>query len=308
MLLGRFDIPLITAVIPALLVLLAILTSPARAQPLQADLFDYLERVPPDATERPKSTQINLPDSLQDYTAARTGASQSSDLSDWLRWLLLKNLPPTYEDNRKWGLQKSVYDGFRFRREGMKLETERKYKTVKHGTWSRYYLEFIDPQNQLELEVRNFRTLGEDRVRFELMVEVPLHAFGRIAQWQRDVQLISLSTNADVTVRLQIDTEVGVRVNPLVFPPEFQFAPVVKDADIELIHFEVHRISQIRGPLAEELGKGIRHMVDDRLADYEDKLVVKMNKELDKQREKLRISFGQGLPGWLTSLSPAPSP
>lgn len=282
--------------------------SPTPDSSPQADLFDYLERIPPDDNERPKSPDLRLPDSLNEYAAARTNAAQSSDLSDWLRWLLLKNLPPTYEDNRKWGLQKSVYDGFRFRREGMKIETERKYKTVKHGTWSRYYLEFIEPQNRLKLEVQNFENINDERVRFRLMVEVPLHAFGRISQWQRDLQLISLSTNADATVRLEVDTEVGVRVNPLVFPPEFQFEPVVKGARLELVQFEVHRISQIRGPLAEELGKGIRRMVDDRLADYEDKLVVKMNMELVKQKDKLRVSLGQGLPGWLSQVKTDQAP
>lgn len=222
----------------------------------------------------------------------------NAELSDWLRWLVLKNLPPTYEDNRKWGLQKSVYDGFRFRREGIKLETERKYKNVKHGTWSRYFLEFDDPERKLRLEVKRFEPTG-DRMKIDVEVEAPLHAFGRMSQWQRDVQMISLSMNADVTVRLVVESEVAIRINPLAFPPIIQLEPVVKKASVALTQFEVHRISQLHGPLAEQLGKGIRSVVDDRLADYSDKLVIKMNQQLEKQQDKLKLSLGQKLPGWL---------
>jgi hypothetical protein len=216
--------------------------------------------------------------------------------------LLLKNLPPTYEDNRKWGLQKSVYDGFRFRREGIKIETERKYKTVNDGTWSRYYLQFVEPEKRLKLEVHDFVTEA-DRFRFRLIVEAPLKAFGRVSRWQRDIQLISLSCNADVVVRLTVLAEVGVQANPLVFPPEFRLNPRATRAGVELIHFDVERISQLHGPLAEELGKGLRGLVDDRLKDFEEKLPDKINRELDKQKDKLQISLGSGLPAWLTQFS-----
>lgn len=262
----------------------------------ETDLFDTAERVEPASSERPTTNQLKLPDSLNELTVEQT--RPNAELSDWLRWLVLKNLPPTYEDNRKWGIQKSVYDGFRFRHEGIKLETERKYKNVKHGTWSRYFLEFDDPENRLKLQVRRFEPT-RDRMLIDIEIEAPLHAFGRMSQWQRDVQLISLSMNADATVRLRVETEVSIQMNPFVFPPTIQLEPVVRNATIELTQFEVHRISQLHGPLAEQLGKGIRELVDDRLADYSDKLVIKMNQELAKQQDKLKLSLGQKLPGWL---------
>jgi hypothetical protein len=262
----------------------------------ESELFDTAERIEPAVSERPNTNQLELPDSLNDLTVEQV--RPNAELSDWLRWLVLKNLPPTYEDNRKWGLQKSVYDGFRFRREGIKLETERKYKNVKHGTWSRYFLEFDDPGNKLKLQVKRFEP-ATDRMRIDIEIEAPLHAFGRMSQWQRDVQLISLSTNADVTVRLMVESEVAIRMNPLVFPPTIQFEPVVRNATIELTQFDVHRISQLHGPLAEQLGKGIRELVDTRLADYSDKLAIKMNQQLSKQQDKLKLSLGQKLPAWL---------
>ena len=259
------------------------------------DFLDSLNQIEPEASERPQEPQINIPDSLDTYlqSSPSKGLGSVSDeesLSQMVRWLVLKNLPPTYEDNRGWGKQKEVYDGFRFRREGMKVETYRKYKTVKHGTWKRYHLEFVDPESTLQLRIANLRDISQNRLAFHLTLDAPLKVFGRVSQWQRDVQLISISTNAAVAVRIDVDVEVGVQINPLVFPPDIQFSPMVKSAMIRLTKMEVDRISQIRGDIAEELGKGLRGFVDDYLKDYDEKLTAKMNKQLEKQKDKLRVS------------------
>jgi hypothetical protein len=253
--------------------------------------------------ERPRETSISLPENLDELTALdKSSTTDHEKLESWLRWAILTNLPPSYEDNRRWGLEKSVYDGFRFRREGLKIETERKYETVKHGTWSRYYLEFDEPEKNLRVTIPRFDTDGGERLLMNATIELPLHAFGRVSQWQRDIQLISLSMNADATVRLNVATETKVRVNPLVFPPEVVFEPVVKDAKLELLSFEVHRISQLHGPLAEELGKDLKRILDDRMADFSDKLVEKMNRQLDKQKDKFRLSLAKEIPDWLSPI------
>jgi len=269
------------------------------------DSFDLLE---PDAAERPKEPQIDLPASLDNYLQASNpnslgSASDEESLSRMVRWLVLKNLPPSYEDNRGWGKQKEVYDGFRFRREGMKVETYRKYKTVKHGTWKRYHLELVDPQSMLQIQMKDLRNLVNNRFAFHLTLEAPLKVFGRVSQWQRDIQIISLSTNASVAVQVEIDAEVGVQTNPLVFPPEMQFSPTVTKATVRLTKMEVDRISQIQGDIAEELGKGLRGFVDDYLRDFDDKLVIKINKQLEKQKDKLRISTSDYLPKFIQPAS-----
>ncbi len=273
----------------------------------ESDLFDFLGRIEPGDQERPVSQPLALPDSLDQLSKDLFGA-RTPELDQAVRWLVLKNIPPAYEDNRKWGTLKQAYNGFRFRREGIKIETERKYRTVKHGTWSRYYVELIDPANRLTLRIDRLEPIADDRFVVETTIEAPLHAFGRISQWQRDVQLISLSTNADATARVWFRAEVGIRTNPLVFPPEVQFKPVVKDAKIELTQFEVQRISQVSGPLAEQLGKGLRKIVDERLEDYSDKLVLKMNQQLGKQEEKLKLSIGQEIQSTLHQWTSAQKP
>ena len=113
---------------------------------------------------------------------------------------MLRNLPPSFEDNRKWGKEQEVFDGIKFRREGWKLETKRKTKTVKQGTWSRYYIEFVDPAKYLQVKIQRIDFPKTGPIRVETQVIAPLKLFGRVSQWRRDIQLISLSTNAEATM------------------------------------------------------------------------------------------------------------
>ncbi len=114
---------------------------------------------------------------------------------------------------------------------------------------------------------------------------------------------MSISTNANATVRLWVQADVILRTNPLVFPPEVQFSPTVTDAKIELVQFEVERISQIGGPFAEQIGKGMQSYVEERLDDYSDKLVVKLNSQLAKQKDKLKISLRDQIESTVKSLT-----
>ena len=252
------------------------------------NLLDF-DSEPIPENERPKEPHLNLPESLDQVPIPVTD-DERKELSTWVRWLVLKNLPPSFEDNKKWGKEKEVFNGIRLRREGWRVETKRKKKTVKQGFWSRYFIEFVEPANQLQVNIRKIEFPSKGPIHVETQIIAPLKLFGRVSEWQRDVQLISVSTNADATVELNVTSDIQVIVNPLKFPPDVEFRPVVTDANIALQEFKVHNISQIHGPAAELLGKGIREVLDHRLEDYSDKLVVKMNSEIAKQQGKLKLS------------------
>ena len=254
-----------------------------------SSLFDSdVESIPVD--ERPKNPHLVLPDSLAQVPLP-VSANERQELSFWVRWLVLRNLPPSFEDNRKWDREKEVFDGIKLRREGWKIETKRKTKTAKHGTWSRYYIEFVDPAESLQVNIQQIDFPKKGPIRVMTQVIAPLKLFGRMSEWRRDIQLISLSTNADATIELNVACEIQVIVNPLKIPPDVEFRPIVTDATVALRDFEVHSISQLHGPLAELLGKGIREVLDDRLENYREKLVIKMNSEIEKQKGRLKLSL-----------------
>lgn len=248
-------------------------------------------------TERPEIRKLDLPETPETFLAGPTG-DELKELSQWIRWLTLMNLPPNYEDNRKWGRQRKVYDGVDMKFDGLRLDTKRKWKLVDHGTWSRYFIEFVDPVHRMDISIDRLEMRPNGRGFFSsLQIVAPLKLFGRVSQFHRDVQLMSVSVQADATVAMRVDVDVEIRINPLVFPPEVEFRPQAKAANVELRAFEVHRISQIHGDTAEWMGKGIRRVLDQKLSEYNDQLVVKINKEIAKQQSKLKLSAQD----WLSS-------
>jgi len=259
------------------------------------------------ADERPRPRSHAVPTTLEPPSAeprsiepppSSPTRQELKELSQWVRSITLMNLPPNIEDNRKWGRTKKVYDGFHLSLDGLRIDTKRKWKTVKHGTWSRYFIEFIDPADRLKIDVTRLEVQPNGRVfSTTLMILTPLKLFGRVSQFQRDFQWISVSTKAEAVVAMQIDCDVAIKINPLVFPPDVEFRPSVTAAQVELREFDVSEISQIHGDAAEWLGKGIQKVLQRKLTDANDKLVEKINAALAKQQDKLKLSAQ----AWLTS-------
>lgn len=220
----------------------------------------------------------------------------------WLERLIRNNLPPTYEDDRKWGKQKEVWDGITFRREGLRIETKRKKKTVNSGTWTRYAISIVEPEKHLFIAFHRLEPLPDGSIAFGVTVECALDVFGRLSQWVRDVQVISLSANADAACRLTLEGTVQLQLNPLKLPPDISIKPHVDQAHVELTYYRVRRISQIGGDFAKHLGNGLRRVVDEKLADMNGKLVDKINRQLDKHQDKLTFSAQD----WLKSKLPLP--
>lgn len=262
---------------------------------------EVVERSIP-ANERPEPRRFPIPTTLEPSTTESSSNSPTrqelKELSEWVRSITLMNLPPNVEDNRKWGRTKSVYDGFHLSLDGLRIDTKRKWKTVKHGTWSRYFIEFIDPAERLKIDVTKLEVQPNGRLfSTSLIITTPLKLFGRVSQFQRDVQWISVSTKAEAIVAMQIDCDVAIKLNPLVFPPDVEFRPTVTRAQVDLQEFDVSEISQIHGEAAEWLGKGIQKVLQRKLSDANDKLVEKINASLAKQQDKLKLSAQ----AWLSS-------
>lgn len=230
------------------------------------------------------------------------GDFASPKLIAWLTSLIRESLPPAYEDNKKWGTQKEVWDGVEIWREGKHLETKRRKKLVNAGTWTKYRVEFVEPDKNLHIEFHQLQSLPDGSIAFSLSVDCLLDVFGRMSQWVRDVQVISLSVNADATCKLTMSGTVKFQLNPLKFPPDVIFKPHVDHALIELAYFRVRRVSQVGGDFAKALGEGARGTIDRKIAETNEKLVEKINKQIDKQQAKMVFSMQD----WLQSKLPAP--
>lgn len=222
----------------------------------------------------------------------------------WLSKMIRANLPPVYEDARKWGHQKEVWDGVDFELDGLRVKTHSKRKLVNDGTWTQYRLATVEPENRMSIQFHRLEVgAGDGKVHFDVSVELLLDVFGRLSQWVRDVQLISLSANADAVCRFTVKGTVDFKLNPLQFPPDITIKPRVDQARIDVVYFRVRRISQLGGPLAKHLGHGLKRMLDEKLEESNAKLADKINLQLEKKAERMAFSTQD----WLQSKLPIPT-
>ena len=55
-------------------------------------------------------------------------------------------------------------------------------------------------------------------------------------------------------------------------------------------------ISQFEGPLVKSLSASVRELLEDEIADRRQKLVVQLNRHIDKNRDRLHVSLSDLLP------------
>lgn len=254
--------------------------------------------------DTPLGTPVPRVLSGQDTAASSANDLASPQMIAWLKQLIRDNLPETYEDDRKWNQQKEVWDGVDFSNDGLKIKTKRKHKLVNHGTWTRYRLEMVDPEKYLDVQFHKLELADDGKIHFDVSIEMLLDVFGRMSQWVRDVQIISLSANADAVCKLSVSGTIEFQLNPLRLPPDVRIKPHVDAARVDISYFRVRRISQLGGPLAVQLGNGLRRTLEQKLEDSNQRLPEKMNRQLEKHSDRMLFSMQD----WLTSKLPLPAP
>jgi hypothetical protein len=205
--------------------------------------------------------------------------------------LVREFLPQQYENVRDWGGTKRVLDGWHIHRDGLQIKTKRRWKQANHGTWKMYRASLLNPDEHFHLTVGNIRRLESGSVAFDLYVDAWLSVMGRWSEWNRDVQLFSFSAEGVARVRLAMECEAAMRLDPTKLPPDLVLTPKVHAAELRLAEFRLDRISKVDGSLAEEIGRGIRDALAEKLADDGPKLAEKLNRQIAKNQDKLRLSF-----------------
>ena len=200
------------------------------------------------------------------------------------------NLPDQYVDDRKWGLKKEFYTGLSVRRDGFKIRTKRKKKLVNHGTWKRYEILQIDPDQNVEFELGEPKDNDAGNVEFTIQLGSKVKTLARVARWNRGIRVASVSMDADAKVRLTLLVELGVALDPTKIPPDVILKPHVKNANVELQQFRLNRISKIDGKVARELGRSMRKILEKKIAEKKHKLVAKVNKKIADNQDDLRFS------------------
>ena len=205
--------------------------------------------------------------------------------------IAIQVMPTKYEDLRDWGGQKRIVSGLNVRLDGLRLRTKRRRKMVNHGNWTMYRLDMPHPDRELQLRTVELKSKGPGRVKLHVVCEAHVNTHGRYQSWQRGVRLLSISASGDAKIRLTLDCEIRVKFDISKLPPDVELDPKVTKAELELVEFRLNRVGNIGGEVAQQLAKGVKHVLDDQIVKKRQKLVSKMNRQIDKRRDKLKLSL-----------------
>ena len=205
--------------------------------------------------------------------------------------IVLENLPETHDDRRKWGMTRARFDGLHVRMDGFQIRTKRKRKEVNHGTWKRYKITQINPDENLKVKISPARTMPDGRAAFEVELSARINSMARLSEWNRGIRLVSVSVDADTDVKIVIDCRLDVQLDPTRLPPDVILKPEVVNADIEISKFRINRISHMEGALARELSRGLQKLLEKKIDEKRPKLVKKINRQIKKHEDDLRISM-----------------
>ena len=207
--------------------------------------------------------------------------------------IVRKNIPDKYVRDKDWGKTDKRWDGLRVERKGpLKIYTKRRWKEVNHGNWKRYEITQVDPDENLRLKIENVHDAEtKGRVAFEVELASKIHAHGRRAKWQKGVQVYSLSADADAFVVMRLWCEVGMRLDIAKFPPDVVLTPTITKANLNVSDFRLRSISKLDGPVVKQLGKSLEKVLREKVQEERRKLPEKINKEIAKNTDKLRLSM-----------------
>ncbi len=282
-------------------------TSTARSLALLAPIFVVLVSWPNDSAAQ--SSMSHAPgfsvlernaqsaDAVADDAepAVAEPADAGADIDNLLTKLVLENMPHEFEETKDWGGQDERWDGVKIRREGWKIETKRRKKLVNHGTWKKYAAHLRNPQEEFTVQIKNMRETAAEKLAFDVHFLAHLNIAGRQSKWVKGVQLYSIGVEGHTKMRLVVSIELEVKMGGAAFPPDLIFVPVATNADIIVDEFRIDHVGKAGGEFAQQVTKGVRSKLDEKVAEKQAKLLTKINSELVDNQDKLRISIADAM-------------
>jgi len=195
-----------------------------------------------------------------------------------LRQMVLRHLPERYIDDKKWNRTQEVKT----------LIPRSKPWVTKHGTWKKYEITPVAPDENLAIRLVQMRS-GEDGViRFTLECDSVLDLDVRQAKWVRGVQLYSLNIDATADFTIALACQLKLKFD-LSKTPTLIVVPVIESTEITIHDFRIHRISKVGGELAQQVTRAVRDWLDSHAQENQRKITAAINKQIAKKQDKLQF-------------------
>lgn len=218
-------------------------------------------------------------------------------------------VPHEYDGKKNWEKTKRVWSGIRFKRDGLRISTNRRWREVRHGLQSHYQVSFPGDASARAPVVATVQSVvhlpGDDHQSpgwtIECELATPLDFSARIERWNLGARLYSVEVTGHMNVRMTLTGRLSSYPDYSVLPPAVVIDPTVTSASLNLESLHVDRVSKIGGEVAETWGEIAEAIVKEIfLEDLNGKLHHKINKAIDKKRDRLRFSASDWVSG-LTS-------
>lgn len=207
--------------------------------------------------------------------------------------LAKEHIPHHYVEKKGWGKQSPRWDGVKIQLKRFQLKTKRRTKMVNHGTWKMYSAELLDPRAGFQFKLNSITRNAKGQPVIDMTIIADLKLHGRIAEWYKGVQLIAITAEGNANVSLNLVTTIGTRLDLSRIPPDIHLEPVVDRAQLRVHEFQIRRVGNIGGEVANQVERAVRKILDQKVEKYQQKLVTKLNQSIEKNRSKLKLSVGE---------------
>ena len=222
-----------------------------------------------------------------DSPAAPVASNSAEAVAQTAARLIAAAIPHEYERHKDWGRTKRITTGLRSSGNFFDFDIHRRKTAVSHGVWKHYRVSLVEPEQHLAVRIENLRSEAAGQFACTLYVTAKLHGWARAKVYDRGIHLIAVEAEADTSVRLWLDVRIALERVAGTYLSGVGVRPEVTAARLKLDHFHLTRVSDVKGPLVEELGDGLRHVIEDELDGP--KLVAKLNRSIEKRRDRLQL-------------------
>ena len=234
--------------------------------------------------------------SAERVSAERDSEAQARATVQSLVDFAIRTSPRHYDGQKNWESTKKVWSGIKFKRDGLRVSTNRRWREVRHGLQTRYQVRLPGAEAAPSPVRANVRSVtqftGSDTqpAGWEIACDLatPLDFTARIERWNLGVRLYSIEVSGHMTIRMDLNGRLASYPDYSVLPPAIVIDPNVTSASLHLDALHLDRISKIGGEVAETWGEVIEKIIE-----YGKELLEKPIELLDGVEETLQALHGK---------------
>lgn len=216
----------------------------------------------------------------------------SPEATEFVRGMALLLLPNTISDDDDWGREVRIQSGLHVKRDGLRIDTSRRWKNVNHGVWRRVDATFIDPQKHFLLDIFVLPTTRDQQPGYVIRASVRFHVVGRQQNWSYGAKLMSISAEAEVRVSFEVTLRFRSELISSAGESKLRILPRVDEASVALDGYRLNRISHLKGTIAREFGRSFDELVQRRVARESGRLAEKINRKIVRKPERFEVPIG----------------